>query len=112
MSEGIDHVVLDLAVLAGRGLAAPHALDQTFVDLPDQSLGDKRTAVKIPGYQVKGLTVVEEFPLVVRIDVRHVLTGPETFRLFLGQLSPFDVGGVVGLQDQGSCTHLLNPLLG
>lgn len=80
--------------------------------LSNHPLGDRITAVQTPGDEFERIAVVEQFPGVVRIGLRHRLAFPEALRLIQRQPGPFDMGGVVGFEDQRPLAHLPNPVRG
>ncbi|OQC66933.1 MAG: hypothetical protein BWX47_02082 [candidate division Hyd24-12 bacterium ADurb.Bin004] len=110
--DGIDHIVLDSPVLAWSSGSPAHAIDEPFVDFPDQPLRDRTTVFDILGNELKGLLIVQQLQNIVAIGPGHQLAFQESTGLIQGQASSFYVRGVMGFKNQRTASHLIHPGLG
>ena len=108
----VGNEVLDAAIFAGPCFSAADTDDQQAVDFAVESFGDGAVAENVPGDQLEGFSVVEQFKAVISEDAMHLLTCEQFFGLFEGELGAFDVCGVVGFKQERALTHAAHPLFG
>jgi len=61
----VDDVILYMPVFAASPSDTPH---QAFMNFPNQPFGNRFSAAQVVRYQLKGIPIVQEFPLIFRID--------------------------------------------